>query len=369
MRIGLPLSVVDRRTALVPETVARLVGGGHTVVAEAGCGEAAGYADGEYEAAGASMAPAGTPEPWSGDLVVVVTLPDPGKLRGGAVLGFLSPFQRPEAISALAEAGVTAFAFEAVPRTTRAQALDALSSQATAAGYAAAALAAASSDRFFPMLTTAAGTIRPASVVVLGAGVAGLQAMATCRRLGAVVSGFDVRPEAAEQIRSVGATPIPAPVTAASSPDGYARAVEGSEEETVLAALEPHVAAADVVITTAAVPGRRAPVLVTAGMVGSMRRGAVVVDVSASTGGNCELTVPGETRIVDGVLILGYTDLASRVARDASRLLSRNSAAFIDLVAGDDGAFRPPWDDDVVSTACVTRDGAVIHPLAAGAAP
>lgn len=369
MRIGLPRSVVDRRTALIPETVTRLVGRGHTVVAEAGCGEEAGYADAEYEAAGASMAHPDSPEPWSGDLVVVVSLPDPGRLRGGAVLGFLAPFERPDVLSALAEARVTAFAFEAVPRTTRAQTVDALSSQATVAGYAAATLAAASSDRLFPMLTTAAGTIRPASVVVLGAGVAGLQAMATCRRLGAVVSGFDVRPEAAEQIRSVGATPIPAPVAAASSPDGYARPVEGSEEEIVLATLEPHVTAADVVITTAAVPRRRAPLLVTAGMARSMRRGAVVVDVSASTGGNCELTVPGEARTVDGVRIFGYTDLASRVPRDASRLLSRNVAAFVDLVAGDDGALRPPWDDDVVSRACVTRDGAVVDPFAAGSVP
>ncbi len=348
--------------SLVPETVSVLIGDGHRIIIEPECGSAAGFPDAAYEAAGAEVA-AGGDAAWAADLVVTATLPDPSRLQDVAVLGLLAPFERPEVMARLAGAGVTAFAFEAVPRITRAQTLDALSSQATAAGYSAALLGAATSDRFFPMLMTAAGTVRPAEVVVLGAGVAGLQAIATVRRLGAVVFGFDIREEAAEQIRSVGATPITAPSQPADLPEenGKGAATRGGEDS-VRALLAPHVARADVVVATAAIPGRRAPLLITAEMVEAMRPGAVIVDLAAATGGNCELTAVG--RLVDhhGVRILGYTELASRVAYDASRLLARNTAAFVRLLAGEDGAFEPPWDDEIVSSSCITRDGKVVHP-------
>lgn len=348
--------------SLVPETVSVLIGDGHRILVEPGCGSAAGFPDAAYEAAGAEVA-AREDGAWAADLVVTVTLPDPSHLRDVAVLGLLAPFDRPEVMARLASAGVTAFAFEAVPRITRAQTLDALSSQATAAGYSAALLGAATSDRFFPMLTTAAGTVRPAEVVVLGAGVAGLQAIATARRLGAVVFGFDIREEATEQIRSVGATPIAVPSTPA---DPWAESGDGAttsgDEDSFRALLASPVARADVVIATAAIPGRRAPVLITAKMVEAMRPGAVIVDLSAATGGNCELTVVGKPVDHHGVRILGYTDLASRVAHDASRLLARNTAAFVRLIAGEGGAFDPPWDDEIVSSSCITRDGRVVHP-------
>jgi NAD(P) transhydrogenase subunit alpha len=254
--------------------------------------------------------------------------------------------------------------------------VDALSSQATALGYRGAVEAAARIDRLFPMLTTAAGTIRPAKVLVLGAGVAGLQALATARRLGAAVSAFDVRPEAAEEVRSIGATciqldvptpaPTPTPDTPAASPDtpapGGEQQCDTDDPARLRAALAPHVAAADAVITAAAVPGRRAPVLIDDAMVASMRRGAVIVDLAAPTGGNCAATHPGRTIEVDGVTIVGDTDLVSRVAGDASSMLARNVAAFVELVTGDDGRFVADWSDDIVAESCVARDGNLIHP-------
>jgi NAD(P) transhydrogenase subunit alpha len=361
----------ERRVAITPDVARRLIRRGHVVAVESGAGVPAGHDDVDYEAVGAQIVD--REQAWSGDLVATVGRPPPETPVRGAVLGLLRPFDDPAGLAELASGGATLFAFEAVPRTTRAQVVDALSSQATALGYRGAVEAAARIDRLFPMLTTAAGTIRPAKVLVLGAGVAGLQALATARRLGAAVSGFDVRPEAAEEIRSIGATciqldaPAPqVPPSEAPAPDTPARGGEqhrGTDDQTRLrAGLAPHVATADAVITAAAVPGRRAPLLIDHAMVASMRRGSVIVDLAAPTGGNCAATQPGRTIEVHGVTIVGDTDLVSRVAGDASSMLARNVAAFVELVTGDDGRFVADWNDDIVAESCVARDGVLVHP-------
>jgi len=349
----------ERRVALVPDVVKKLVAGGHRVTIAPGAGARAGFRDGEYLAAGAEMS-----EPVGVDIVVVVEPPATNIIPGGTLLGMLRPFDDREAIKALAATGVTAWAFEAVPRTTRAQTVDALSSQATAAGYQAVLEGAAASDRFFPMLTTAAGTIRPASVLVLGAGVAGLQAIATARRLGAVVSAFDVRAAAAEQVESLGARFVTLEVDAqdAAQAGGYAREVAEDEQQRILDGLAPIVAAADVVISTAAIPGQRAPLLIEQSTVERMRPGAVIVDLAAATGGNCEVTVPGETIVHSGVVVMGATDLMARVPADASRMYARNVASFLELVTGDDAAFTPDVDDDIVTESMICRAGSLVHP-------
>jgi H+-translocating NAD(P) transhydrogenase subunit alpha len=364
MRIGVPLQIApgERRVALTPEVAARLVSKGHVVAIEAGAGLAAGHSDADYTAVGAEVVDRASA--WTADLIASVDRPPEEVTVSGAILGLLRPFDDVEAIARLAATGVTAFAFEAVPRTTRAQVVDALSSQATVAGYRAVLEAANRSDLMFPMMTTAAGTLKPAKVVVLGAGVAGLQAIATARRLGAVVAAFDVRAAAAEQVRSLGATfiEVEAAPQDGSASGGYAREVAADEQARILRGLFGHVVAADAVIGTAAIPGRPAPKLVSREMVEAMRPGAVIVDLAAATGGNCEATSPGETVEVGGVIIVGNTDLVSRVPGDASRLYSRNVASFIELVTGDEGAFDPNWDDDIVSESCIMRDGRLVHP-------
>ncbi len=364
MRIGVPLQSApgERRVALTPEVAAKLVAKGHQVAVEAGAGVAAGHSDAEYASIGAEVVD--TASAWSADLIASVDRPPASIAVSGAILGLLRPFDDVEGIGMLAATGVTGFAFEAVPRTTRAQVVDALSSQATIAGYQAVLEAATRSDRMFPMMTTAAGTLRPAKVVVLGAGVAGLQAIATARRLGAVVAAFDVRAAAAEQVRSLGAgfIEVEAAPQDASTSGGYAREVAADEQARILRGLFDHVTAADAVIGTAAIPGRRAPTLISRQMVEAMRPGAVIVDLAAATGGNCEATSPGETVAIGGVIIVGETDLVSRVAGDASRLYARNVASFVDLVTGEDGSFVPNWDDDIVSESCVMRDGRLVHP-------
>ena len=352
----------ERRVAITPEVARRLVDRGHRVAVSAGAGIRAGHDDAEYKAIGAEIVDAA--EAWHGDLVATVGRPAPGTDVQGAVIGLFQPFDDPTGLAELAAGGATLFAFEAVPRTSRAQVVDALSSQATILGYQGALEAATRIDRMFPMLTTAAGTIRPSKVLVLGAGVAGLQAIATARRLGAAVSGFDVRAAAAEQVRSIGANfvEIDGPVQDATTSGGYAQEVADDEQARIMAGLAPHVAAADVVITAAAIPGRRAPLMIDDAMVASMRRGAVIVDLSAATGGNCSATQPGRTVEVDGVTIVGDTDLVSRVARDASAMYARNVAAFVELVTDDDGSFVAKWDDDIVAESCVARDGVLVHP-------
>ena len=345
--------------ALVPEVVSKLVAAGHRLQIEPGAGLRAGFGDDAYAAAGAEVR-----RPDGADVIVVIDLGEDLDVPGSAVLGLLRPFDDPGRMRKLAPSGVTAWAFEAVPRTSRAQMVDALSSQATAAGYQAVLEGAAACGKFLPMLTTAAGTIKPASVLVLGAGVAGLQAIATARRLGAVVSAFDVRAAAAEQVESLGARFVSLDLEAQDAADsgGYAREVAVDEQQRVIDGLVPAVTASDVVVCTAAIPGRPAPRLIERATVEAMRPGSVVVDVAATTGGNCEATEPGKVVTVGGTTVIGVTDLMSRVAGDASRMYSRNVASFLALISGEGAAFEPDTDDDIVVTATICRSGAVVHP-------
>ncbi|HUP17389.1 MAG TPA: NAD(P) transhydrogenase subunit alpha [Acidimicrobiia bacterium] len=360
MEIGIPAEKGpgERRVAVTPIAVGRLVESGNTVVLEEGAGVAAGFPDSGYRTAGAAVVDRQTA--LSRPLVTVLDLPAdlPG---GGMTIGLLKPLERPKDMQRLAAQATTSLAFELVPRITRAQGMDALSSQATVAGYQAALEAAGAAIRFFPMLTTAAGTVPPGKALVLGAGVAGLQAIATCRRLGAVVSGFDVRAAAAEQVRSLGATFVEIDVAAQdeAASGGYARELDTTSEQAVLAGLAPFVAAADVVISTASIPGRPAPLLITAHMVASMRPGSVVVDLAASTGGNCELTRPDEVVVVDGVSIVGHTNLPARKPYDASQMYARNVAAFLGLI-GANGELD--FGDEILDQACVTHSGEIRIP-------
>ncbi len=350
--------------AITPDVAKRLIGAGHDVVVEADAGRKAGYTDDDYRSAGATVA--ADRDAWSCEFVATIERPAPELLTASSVvIGLMAPFDEPEAMQPLATTGATVFALEAVPRTSRAQTVDALSSQAAVAGYQAVLEAAAACDRFFPMLTTAAGTIRPSKVVVLGAGVAGLQAIATAKRLGAVVSAFDVRSAAAEQVESLGASfiEIETEPQDASESGGYAREVAADQQQRIIDGLSPHLVDADAIITTAAIPGRPAPLLIEADTVHAMRPGSVIVDVSASTGGNCALTRPGENVDVDGVHIIGVTDLVSRVANHASQMYARNIMSFIELISDPETAeLRLDYSDDIVDGACISRDGEVVHP-------
>lgn len=360
MEIGIPAEKApgERRVALTPAAIGRLAESGHSIVVEEGAGVAAGFPDSGYVTAGATIVDRKTA--LSRPLVTAVDLPA-DLAGGGIVIGLLKPLERPDDMQRLATEATTALAFELVPRITRAQGMDALSSQATVAGYQAALEAACAAIRFFPMLTTAAGTVPPGKALVLGAGVAGLQAIATCRRLGAVVSGFDVRAAAAEQVRSLGATFVEVDVAAQdeTASGGYARELDTTSEQAVLAGLAPFVSAADVVISTASIPGRPAPLLITAQMVASMRPGSVIVDLAAATGGNCELTQPDEVVVVDGVRIVGYTNLPARKPYDASQMYARNVAAFLGLI-GTNGELD--FEDEILDQACVTHSGEIRIP-------
>lgn len=346
----------ERRVALVPKAVAGLVSSGHEVIVPPGAGVAAGFTDDEYSSAGATVTGGE-----GGDLLVGVGPLAAADVAGaGIVIGFLDPLGSPGEVQRIASTGATAYAMELIPRTTLAQSMDALSSQATVAGYEAVLLAASVSPRFFPMLMTAAGTIRPSRVLVLGAGVAGLQAIATARRLGAIVSGYDIRPAAREQVESLGAKFVGGPVVEQSETSGgYASEVDDETRAAQQEALAAAVAQSDVVITTAQVPGRRAPILLTSAMVSSMRLGSVVVDLAASTGGNCELTRADEVVDAAGVSIHGPTDLASRAAAHASEMYSRNVTTLFDHLFGERGAADDP-DDEIAIGACVTRDGQIV---------
>ncbi|MGH2971217.1 MAG: Re/Si-specific NAD(P)(+) transhydrogenase subunit alpha [Gaiellaceae bacterium] len=350
MRVGVAREGApgERRVALVPETAGKLAGAGFEVVVEAGAGDAASFPDAAYIEAGASIG-----SPWEADVVVAVQAPDPARLRDGQLLiGFLDPLADKAGIEALASRGVIAFAMESIPRITRAQSMDALSSQATVGGYKAALLAAEHLPRFFPMLMTAAGTVPPAKVLVIGAGVAGLQAIATARRLGAVVTGFDVRPVVREQIESLGANWLDLGVTGAEAEGGYARELTPEEMQAQQAALEARIAEFDAVITTAAVPGRAAPKIIPASAVAAMRPGSVIVDLAAETGGNCELTVPGEVAVREGVTLVGLTNIPSTMPYHASMLYSRNVQALL-LHLAPEGQVNLDWSDEVTAGACV----------------
>jgi len=334
----------------VPETAGKLAAAGFNVVVETSAGEAASFPDTAYTEAGVALG-----SPWETDAVVAVRRPDPARLRDGQLLiGFLDPLADSAGVEALAARGVVAFAMESIPRITRAQSMDALSSQATVGGYKAALLAADNLPRFFPMLMTAAGTVPPAKVLVIGAGVAGLQAIATARRLGAVVTGFDVRPVVREQIESLGANWLDLGVTGAEAEGGYARELTPDEMQAQQAALEARIAEFDAVITTAAVPGRAAPKIIPASTVQAMRPGSVIVDLAADTGGNCELTVPGEVAVRGGITLVGLTNLASTMPYHASMLYSRNVQALL-LHLAPEGQLKLDWDDEITKGACVTR--------------
>jgi len=356
MRLGIPKESAsgEQRVALVPETIGRL-GEGIEVVVEPGAGHAASFFDEAYTEAGASIG-----DPWSAEVVAKVAPPtaeEAARLREGQVLiAFLQPLTDAAGVERLSAAGVHAFALESVPRITRAQPMDALSSQATVSGYKAALVAADRLPRFFPMLMTAAGTIPPAKVLVLGAGVAGLQAIATTRRLGAVVSGFDVRPAVREQVESLGATFLDLGVQGEETEGGYARELTPEQQAAQQAELQARIPQFDAVITTAAIPGRPAPTLVTAEAVRAMRPGSVIVDLAAETGGNCELTEPGREIDAGGVTIVGTTNVPSTMPTHASQLLSRNVASLLGLLVVD-GNVALDWDDEVVAGTCVTRKG------------
>ena len=362
MRIGIPRQTdsLERRVAITPDLAKRF--SDFEIIVEEDAGRAAGFPNETYTDVAHI---ASNEDVWSADLVAVVRPPTAQErvyLRSGALLiGLLAPLDDPQKISEIATTGVTSLAFETLPRISRAQSMDALSSQATASGYQAVLLASDELQRFLPMLTTAAGTIKPAKVLVLGAGVAGLQAIATARRLGAVVSAFDVRAAVAEQVLSLGATFINMDVPAQdeTAAGGYAQEVSGNEQEQILATLGPHVADADIVITTAQIPGRPAPLLINADMVASMQVGSVIVDMAASTGGNCELTVRDERVEVNNIIILGPSNLPSQVAEDASRMFARNMWELVRLATK-----STPIDleDEVLAGCVVTHAGAVVHP-------
>jgi NAD(P) transhydrogenase subunit alpha len=350
MRVGVVRETApdERRVALVPETVGKLVAAGFEVVVEPGAGEAASFPDAAYAEAGASLG-----APWEADGIVAVRRPDESGLRDGQLLiAYLDPLADREGVERLASRGVVAFAMESIPRITRAQPMDALSSQATVGGYKAALLAAEHLPRFFPMLMTAAGTVPPAKVLVIGAGVAGLQALATARRLGAVVTGFDVRPVVREQIQSLGANWLDLGVTGAEAEGGYARELTPEEMQAQQRALEERISEFDVVITTAAVPGRAAPRIIPASAVHAMRPGSVIVDLAAETGGNCELTEPGEVVVREGVTLVGLTNLPSTMPYHASMLYSRNVFALLTHLAPG-GELALDWNDEITAGACV----------------
>jgi NAD(P) transhydrogenase subunit alpha len=356
MKVGVPRETAagERRVALVPETVGRLAKSGHEVSVERGAGEQASFPDAAYEEAGAAI----VDDPYAADAVAKVQKPsteEAARLRQGQVLiGFLQPLTDAEGVERLSERGVLAFAMESIPRITRAQGMDALSSQATVSGYKAVLIAADRLPKFFPMLITAAGTVAPAKVLVIGAGVAGLQAIATARRLGAVVSGFDVRPIVREQVESLGATFLDLGVVGEETEGGYARELTEEEQARQQQELEARLPEFDGVITTALVPGRPAPRLIPASAVAAMRPGSVIVDLAAEAGGNCELTEPGDEVVREGVTIVGPTNLPSTMPFHASQLYSRNVLALLQHLAPE-GELVLDWEDEITAAACVTR--------------
>ncbi len=371
MRIGVPKETAagEHRVALVPEVVSKLKAKGLDVVVQSGAGTDALLPDGDFAAAGAQVTQDAS-EVWGCDVVVTIAPPDAQAIRGlgsGSILiGFLAPLSSPQTTRALADAKATAFAMEAIPRISRAQSMDALSSQSNVAGYKAALLGAEEMGRFYPMLMTAAGTIPPAKVLVLGVGVAGLQALATAKRLGARTTGYDVRPEVAEQVQSLGAQWLDLGLEA-SGEGGYARELTEEERARQQQALTDAIKGFDVVITTALVPGRPAPELVTAEAVEGMKPGSVIVDLAGEAGGNCALTEPGETVVRHDVKIVSPLNLPASMAEHASQLFARNVQSLLDLFVGEDGALKLDFDDEIVSGSCIVRDGEIVHPGAKAA--
>jgi len=373
MQIGVPKESVagERRVALVPEIVRKLTAQGHEVVVERGAGAAAMILDEQFEEAGAAITE-DTAAVYGSDVVVKVAPPTADEIalmkKGSVLVGFLAPLTNPEGVGALAAAGVTSFAMEAVPRISRAQSMDALSSQANIAGYRAALIGAQEMGRFYPMLMTAAGTIRPATVLVLGAGVAGLQAIATARRLGAVVQGFDVRAAVKEQVESLGAHFLEFDLGGdLEGAGGYAKELTPEQQARQQELMAEAIGKVDVVITTALVPGRRAPILVTEAAVKKMKPGSVIVDLAGEAGGNCELSEPGETVIRHNVKIVAPLNVPSTMAEHASQLYARNVQALLELMIKE-GKLELDFEDEIIAGACVTRDGEIVHAGAKAAA-
>jgi proton-translocating NAD(P)+ transhydrogenase subunit alpha len=365
MKVGVPkeTAISERRVALVPETVGRLVKSGLEVLVEQGAGEGASFGTDAYRAAGATVVEAAAEVFGQSDVVLKVQPPSTEEVRlcreGTALVAVFHPAAERETVTQLAARRVTAFSLALLPRITRAQPMDVLSSQATVAGYKAVLLAAATAGRFFPMLVTAAGTLPPARVLVLGAGVAGLQAIATARRLGAVVSAFDVRPVVKEQVQSIGAKFLEMEISEqAEAAGGYAKPLSEETHRRELAFIARHVRDADIVITTAAIPGQRAPTLITAEAVRGMKPGSVIVDLAVETGGNCELTEAGTDVVRDGVTILGPLNLPSTLPTHASQMYARNISSFL-LHVVKDGALRLDFEDEIIRDTCVTHAGEV----------
>jgi NAD(P) transhydrogenase subunit alpha len=360
MKVGVAKETAggERRVALTPDALRKLQDAGVDVLVQAGAGDAASFLDESYADAGARLVPDAASLYAEADAIVKVQKPSEEEIAllrdGQALVAFLQPLLDPELARRIAAQGATAFSMDAIPRITRAQPMDALSSQATIAGYKAVLLAADHLPRFLPMLTTAAGTIRPAKMLVLGAGVAGLQAIATSRRMGAVVSAFDTRPVVREQVESLGATFLELDVEGEEAAGGYAAELSEEQHRREQELISAQVAESDAVITTAAIPGRPAPVLVTADAVRSMKPGSVIVDLAAETGGNCELTVPGEIVQHGGVTVIGLRNLPSTMPQDASRMYARNVQALL-LHLVKDGALELDLDDEI------TRETLVAH--------
>jgi NAD(P) transhydrogenase subunit alpha len=367
MQIGVPKETAEgeRRVAMVPEVVRKLTGKGLEVVVEPDAGAGALIPDAQFEEAGAKLGEGA----WDADVVVKVAPPsaeETSRLKQDSVLiGFLQPLTNGEGIRAIAQTGATSFALEAVPRISRAQSMDALSSQANIAGYRAALIGSQELGRFYPMLMTAAGTIRPATVLVLGAGVAGLQAIATARRLGAVVQGFDVRAAVKEQVESLGAHFLEFDLGEdLEGAGGYARELTPEQQQKQQELMAEAIGKVDVVITTALVPGKRAPILVTEEAVKLMKPGSVIVDLAGEAGGNCELSEPGRTVVRHDVKILAPLNVPSTMAEHASQLYARNIEALLALMVSDEGALELDFDDEVIAGACVTRGGEIVHAAA-----
>ena len=364
MKVGVPKETAagETRVALVPEIVRKLTAKEFEVTVESGAGEGSMLSDALYEDAGATIGD----DVWTSDVVVKVAAPSDDEIaklgKDTVLIGFLGPLSAPKTTQALADAGATAFAMEAIPRISRAQSMDALSSQSNVAGYKSVLVATNHLGRFLPMMMTAAGTVPPAKVLVLGAGVAGLQAIATARRLGAQVTGYDVRAAVAEQVRSLGAQFLELEAgKGAEGEGGYARELTDEEKQAQQRELADKIATFDVVITTALVPGRPAPRLVSAESVKKMKPGSVIVDLAAETGGNCELTEPGKTVVKHDVTIMSPLNLPASMAEHSSSLYSRNVQSLLELLLGEDGEINLDFDDEIVAGACITRDGEIVH--------
>ena len=364
--IGVPKETFpgERMVALIPEVIVRLIKSGATVQVERGAGSSAFYSDADFEKAGATLV--SKDQAFASDIVVKVKPPNDSEIalmkEGGAYIGFMNPLDEPEISNKMAARGTTSLSMEMVPRISRAQKMDALSALSSIAGYRAVLVAAASSPKFFPLLTTAAGTVRPSNVLVLGAGVAGLQAIATARRLGAKVSAYDIREAVKEEVQSLGAAFVELELEGQDSSDsgGYAKALveEKAKQQTKL--LVPVIGNSDVVVSTALIPGRKAPILITEDAVKAMAEGSIIVDMAAQNGGNCELTVPGETVVRHGVTIIGNTNLTTDMSVHASQLYSRTLLAMLQDFTDENG-FAEKDDDEVFTGSCVTRGGIVVN--------